>query len=90
MGFLMAVVSLSTVKTEKWNQARDHADAYYRFLVVSGWGMYRIGEEHGIEPYYPKGKGMLPDGTMAGGIWTEEYMIDQLTQYLYNGGEFVI
>jgi len=27
---------------------------------------------------------------MAGGIWTEEYMIDQLTQYLYNGGEFVI
>ena len=52
--------------------------------------MYRIGEAHGIEPYYPKGKGMLPDGTMARGIWTEEYMIDQLTQYLYDGGEFVI
>ena len=86
----MTVVSLDTARSERWNQARLQADAYYRFLVVSGWGMYRIGEAHGIEPYYPKGKGVLPDGTMSKGVWTEEYMIDQLTDYLIQGGEFVI
>jgi len=86
----MTVVSLDTARSEKWNHAREMADGYFRFLVASGWGMYRIGEAHGIEPYYPKGKGMLPTGEQAIGVWTEEYMIDQLAEYLYRGGEFVV
>ncbi len=90
----MTVVSFDIIKREReriWQEARIVAEEYYRSLVSLGWGMYRIGEAHAIEPYYPAGKGKLPiSDDEAKGVWTEEYLIDRLADYIYNGGDFII
>lgn len=87
----MTVVSFAIAKREKerlWQEARIVADEYYRSLCALGWGMYRIGEAHAIEPYYPAGKGKLPiSNDEAKGIWTEAYLIDRLADYILDGGD---
>lgn len=87
----MNVVSIETIRTqreEKWAKARIQAEEYYRYLCSLGWGMYRIGEAHAIEPYYPAGKGKLPvSNDEAKGVWTEVYLIDKLADYIFDGGE---
>lgn len=87
------VVSIETIRTqrnERWNEARLLADEYYRSLCALGWGVYRIGEAHAIEPYYPAGKGKLPTSNdEAKGVWTEAYLIDRLTDYIMDGGELI-
>lgn len=71
-------------------EARKVAEDYVKFLFASGWGMYRIGEAHDIQPYYPAGQGRMSNGEMAKGIWSQEYLIDQMADYLLEGGEFVV
>ena len=89
----MTVVSFAIAKQEKqrlWQEARIVADEYYRSLCALGWGVYRIGEAHAIEPYYPAGKGKLPiSNDEAKGIWTEDYLIDRLADYIMDGGELI-
>ena len=89
----MTVVSFAIAKQEKqrlWQEARIVADEYYRSLCALGWGVYRIGEAHAIEPYYPAGKGKLPiSNDEAKGIWTEAYLIDRLADYIMDGGELI-
>lgn len=89
----MTVVSFAIAKQEKqrlWQEARIVADEYYRSLCALGWGVYRIGEAHAIEPYYPAGKGKLPiSNDEAKGIWTEVYLIDRLADYIMDGGELI-
>ena len=36
------------------------------------------------------GKGILPDCTVSVGIWTEEYLIDQLSDYILYGERYLI
>lgn len=95
----MNVVSLNTGKSKMWQEARKVAEDYHDFLISSGWGYYRIGEAHNIEPYYPAGKREILDYSEregmtlsrdAQGIWTQDWVIDRLTDYLMDGGEFVI
>ena len=98
----MTVVSLETIriqKQEEWNEAREVAERYFQHLMSLGWGVYRIGEAHAIEPYYPAGKREILDYSEregmtlsrdAQGIWTQDWVIDRLTDYLMDGGEFVI
>ena len=89
----MTVVSFAIAKQEKqrlWQEARIVAEEYYRSLCALGWGVYRIGEAHAIEPYYPAGKGKLPiSNDEAKGIWTEAYLIDRLADYIMDGGELI-
>ena len=89
----MTVVSFAIAKQEKqrlWQEARIVAEEYYRSLCALGWGVYRIGEAHAIEPYYPAGKGKLPiSNDEAKGIWTEDYLIDRLADYIMDGGELI-
>lgn len=86
----MTVVSLNTEREKRWDDAAQIAEDYFDTLVSFGWGLYRIGEAHQLEPYFPAGKGMMPDCTTAKGIWTQERIKDQLTIYIYKGGDFVI
>jgi hypothetical protein len=89
----MNVVSLETIriqKQEEWNEAREVAERYFQHLMSLGWGVYRIGEAHAIEPYYPAGKGMIRHAYVeAKGIWTQDYLIDRLTDYIIDGGELL-
>ena len=88
----MNVVSIETIRTqreERWQEAREIAEEYLSYLISLGWGMYRIGEAHGIEPWYPAGKGRLLNGKEAEGIWSQEYMIDCLADYIFEDGELL-
>ncbi|QDP62482.1 MAG: hypothetical protein Unbinned5079contig1000_9 [Prokaryotic dsDNA virus sp.] len=84
------IVSLASEKNQRHLEARELAEGYYLALISAGWGLYRIGKEHNIEPIYPKGKGILPDCTVSVGIWTEEYLIDQLSDYILYGEKYLI
>ena len=79
----MTVVSINTGKNQMWWEARQIAKEYYDFLISQGWGMFRIGEEHGLTPIYPQGHGI------GEGVWTEDWMLDRLADYLYEGKEIL-
>lgn len=84
---------VSTKFGEKLNRktSREKAEFYYDLLIRVGWGILRIAEEHGLEPIYPYAKDrMLPDGTDPKGVWTEEHLLNELTEYFYNGGDYLI
>lgn len=84
---------VSTKFGEKLNRkrSREQAEFYYDLLIRVGWGIFRIAEEHGLEPLYPYGKDrMLPDGTEPQGVWTEEHLINELAEYFYNGGDYLV
>lgn len=88
----MTVVSIDSIRTqreERWKEAREVAETYYAHLLSLGWGMYRIGEAHGIEPWYPAGKGRMLNGQEATGVWTQEYMIDRLADYIFEDKELL-
>lgn len=79
----MTVVSINTGKDELWWEAREIAKEYLEFLVAQGWGMYRIGREHGLTPIYPMGQGN------GEGVWTQEWITDRMADYLYEGKEIL-
>lgn len=88
----MNVVSIETIRTqreERWLEARQVAEEYFGHLISLGWGMYRIGEAHAIDPWYPAGKGRMMNGQEAEGVWTQEYLIDCLADYILADGELL-
>ena len=93
MAIATNVVSIETIRRQKddyWLEARKVAEDYVRFLYSSGWGIYRIGEAHGLKPYYPAGQGRMSNGEMSQGIWSHEHVTNQMADYLLEGGEFVV
>ena len=83
----------STKFGERLNRkrSREQAKFYYELLIRVGWGILRIAEEHKLEPIYPYAKDrMLPDGKEPQGVWTEERLLNELAEYFYNGGDYLI
>ena len=84
---------VSTKFGEKLNRkrSREQAKFYYELLIRVGWGIIRIAEEHGLEPIYPYGNDrIMPDGKEPQGVWTEEHLINELAEYFYNGGDYLV